>query len=887
LSRIVTKGIEAAVAALSSDPALAGSLDGEAAAVAWDARAERLLWASPQARPFAEQVADPEGRVTAAFPARERLAALAGGLAPRAGVKVEKVRFSAAEDAPTTELACRLLDVEGETVLLTVFAGGPVTRIGVDPGIVSSPAEERQPAPFVERVRRQGRRRFIWSMDRDGRFVSLSQPLGEVIGADNAAVVGLTWAEVLERWVVDEEGRIGAAFAGRSTWSDETVFWRVADTSYVVPVDLGGMPVFGRGHEFEGFRGFGLCRADEIQPAPDSPALLPEPAAPAAQPPSEPAAAQDAAALPPIIESLAEADQADLAFEPLHTRVGAQLGGARTVPLRALPTSESAARAEPAREPEEGKPILSVAERGALREIARALGARLESDEAQDGPPSRGPAEIVSISAARGREPDAIRILERLPIGIIVLRGDTPLFANRSVLDLLGYSDVNEVRGVSRLFAGRLDARQGATALVGRTGAKVSVEMRLTSVDWGDAPASLLLVRPLPQGGGGELTRSFELGIGQRDARVQELLGTLDLAGIAVITIDGAGRILSAGGAAERLFGYRENEVAGEGFTTLIALESHRAAIDLVDAARGAGDAKAPGEVELFGRPRVGDPIPLLVRAGRIDTELGSTLALVFRDVSGSRRAETELMDAKRAAEDAAARQTEFLARVSHEIRTPLNAIIGFAEIMLEERFGRIGNERYKHYLRDIHDSGAHVVSLVNDLLDLAKVTAGKSELLFTSLDLNDIVAQSVSIMQAAAARERIVIRTSFASNLPRLIADERSIRQVVLNLVSNATRFTKAGGQVIVSTSRTDQGELAFRVRDTGIGMSAAEIEEALEPFRQVAIVRREDGTGLGLPLSKALVEANRGLFRISSRRGEGTLVEVVFPAARVLADE
>jgi signal transduction histidine kinase len=140
--------------------------------------------------------------------------------------------------------------------------------------------------------------------------------------------------------------------------------------------------------------------------------------------------------------------------------------------------------------------------------------------------------------------------------------------------------------------------------------------------------------------------------------------------------------------------------------------------------------------------------------------------------------------------------------------------------------------------------------------------------------------------MQPAAARERIVIRTSFASGLPRLVADERSIRQVALNLVSNAVRYTEPGGQVIVSTSLTDAGELAFRVRDTGIGMTQAEIEDALEPFRQVSVIRREDGTGLGLPLSKALVEANRGTFSITSRRGEGTLVEVLFPSARVLAE-
>ncbi|NNM73412.1 PAS domain S-box protein [Enterovirga sp. DB1703] len=887
----MTNGIEAAVAALSGDPALAGSLGPQAAVIAWDRTAERVLWASSAARAVAEQLAGSDGRVTARFPAHRRLAALAGGLAPTAGVRIERLSFSDEPGEAPAELACRLMEVEGEPVLVTVFTGPLPARIGLRGG-EDGPADSGRTAPFVERVRRQGRLRFIWSMDRDGRFVSVSPPLGQVVGAENAAITGLTWAEILDRFVLDEPDRIASFLSGRSTWSDETVLWRVADTSYVVPVDLGGMPVFGRGHVFEGFRGFGLCRADEIRPAPDSPVLRLQAEADVGEKrPDEAEAEAEGSELPLLHLAGEEAGSVDLAFEPIQARVGAQLGGARAVPLRPLTDPDAggrgAARSESVVESGEAKPHLSVSERGALREIARALGARLETDDAQDQPAPRLPAEIVSISAARPREPDAVRILERLPVGILVLRGEAPLFANRSVLDLLGYRDIGELRGVSRLFAGRLEAREGSLALVGKGGRSLPVEARLTSVEWGDGPASLVLVRPLPEAGSDGAARSFELEIGRRDARLQELRGALDLAGLGLVTIDGAGRILTANAAAERIFGYRENEIAGEGFTTLIAVESHRAAIDLVDAARataGPGEAK---DVELLGRPRTGEPVPLLARAGSIGTAFGPSLALLFRDVSAFRRTEAELKGARRAAEEAAARQMEFLARISHEIRTPLNAIIGFAEIMLEERFGPVGSERYKHYLRDIHDSGGHVVSLVNDLLDLAKVTSGRSELVFTSLDLNEIVAQSVGMMQPAAARERIVMRTSFASRLPRLIADERSIRQIALNLVSNAIRFTGPGGQVIVSTSLTERGELVFRVRDTGIGMTPAEIAEALEPFRQVSVVRREDGTGLGLPLSKALVEANRGSFSISSRRGEGTLVEVLFPPARVLAED
>jgi signal transduction histidine kinase len=205
---------------------------------------------------------------------------------------------------------------------------------------------------------------------------------------------------------------------------------------------------------------------------------------------------------------------------------------------------------------------------------------------------------------------------------------------------------------------------------------------------------------------------------------------------------------------------------------------------------------------------------------------------------------------------------------------------------MLEERFGPIGNERYKDYLRDIHASGGHVISLVNDLLDLAKVEAGRMELAFTSVNLTELVANGVTLMQPQAARERIVMRSSLAQKLPAVVADERSVTQIVLNLVANAIRYTEAGGQVIVSTAITERGEVVIRVRDTGLGMTAEEVEAAMQPFRQLATSRRGGGTGLGLPLTKALVEANRGALKITSARDEGTLVEVLFPPTRVLAD-
>jgi PAS domain S-box-containing protein len=368
---------------------------------------------------------------------------------------------------------------------------------------------------------------------------------------------------------------------------------------------------------------------------------------------------------------------------------------------------------------------------------------------------------------------------------------------------------------------------------------------------------------------------------------VLELEAILDTATDGVILFDETGRILSLNRSAEALFGYHQREVVGSAITVLLAPESHMVALDYLEGLRAPGVASLLNDGrEVLGRERQGGTIPLFMTMGSVGEGASRKFCAVLRDMTTFKKAEGELVGAKRAAEEASAQKSDLLAKISHEIRTPLNAILGFAEVMLEERFGPIGNERYKEYMRDVHASGSHVISLVNDLLDLAKVEAGRLELSFTGVNLNDLVSSCVTLLQPQAARDRIVMRMSFAPKLPPVVADERSVRQIVLNLVSNAIKFTDAGGQVIVSTAMTDRGEVAFRVRDTGIGMTESEVEAALEPFRQVATSRKPGGTGLGLPLTKALVEANRGALQIASNPNEGTLVEVIFPPTRVLAE-
>jgi signal transduction histidine kinase len=244
--------------------------------------------------------------------------------------------------------------------------------------------------------------------------------------------------------------------------------------------------------------------------------------------------------------------------------------------------------------------------------------------------------------------------------------------------------------------------------------------------------------------------------------------------------------------------------------------------------------------------------------------------------------------DTEREAQRTAAAKAEFVARISHDIRNPLTAITGFAEAIMSERFGPIGNERYREYIKDLHAAAAHLSSMVDDMFDLSKLESGRIDLSFANVNLNELVQQCVGMMQPQANRARIIIRSALTSALPLVKADERALRQIVLNLLSNSIKFTGPGGQIIVSTVFADTREAILRVRDTGAGMSEKQIAAALEPFADIDAWANSGsgGTKFGLPLTKALAEANQAQFRIKSAPEAGTLVEIAFPPNRTVAD-
>ncbi len=699
--------------------------------------------------------------------------------------------------------------------------------------------------------------RFVWQMDAATHMTAGIENFATVIGPETASVLNRCWDEVADVLKLDGGDAVTRALASHDTWSGIVVHWPVDGSNDRVAIEMSGLPVFDRDRQFSGYRGFGVCR-ETAKPSPvESPPVLPVTIVP------------DAPVQSPVPDNV-------LAFRP--------------PPEPAVPPA----------------PTLSPGEHSAFEELARELNARLKAaagktalpDAADDfggeavNPP---PLPVEPPKPARATEtPDGRPILDRLPIGILVYRLNNLIYANRAFLDWTGYANLQlltEAGGLDSLFIESGKAPDGKDAggktltITTLNGNQKPVEGRLFSVPWSQESALVLMINT--QGVSDERIKTTETSLRRTTDENNELRAILDTATDGVLVLDRAGRVLSANRSAQALFGYDAADFTELSFSELFAPESRRFALDYLDRlATGSGDRLLDAGREAIGRVRQGGLVPLYITMGRIED--GDKFCAVLRDITAWKRTEEELINARQQAERASTAKSEFLAKISHEIRTPLNAIIGFSEVMMDERFGAIGNERYKQYLKDIHASGGHLISLLNDLLDLSKIEAGKLDLTFVSVNLNEIVQQCVALMQQQANRERVIIRTSLPLNLPPIVADARSVRQITLNLLSNSIKFTGAGGQMIVSTALNDDNEAVLRVRDTGVGMSANELQTALEPFRQLATSARwgSSGTGLGLPITKALAEANHARFRITSHPDDGTLVEVAFPATRVLAE-
>ena len=562
------------------------------------------------------------------------------------------------------------------------------------------------------------------------------------------------------------------------------------------------------------------------------------------------------------------------------------------------------------------------------------------------------PAEAVRADdvSSDGVGRNGLAILDRLLIGLLVSRDNIPIFVNRHLLDTLGFADEDALHaagGMGHLF-GDLPGNVTGSEAIGvrdRDGLVVPATARMQSIEWDGLPATLLtLQQATPQQVAGpqmarvasaaeddldvarivtaqahiedtqtrheerlaryEVLRfEVEAARSHDEDELRELRAILETSADGVVVIDAHGDVVSLNRAGEALFGCERGTAAGRPFTALFAPHDQPLAQSYFEELRSNARKSLLNDGCEFVVEAHQGTIPVFMTLGRLgpatDPQAARFCAL-FRDLTHWKKVERELEGARRDVERANALKTDFLSKVSREVRGPLNTIVGLADAVAEERFGPLGDRRYKDYLREIHAASRHVVGLVDDLLDLSKIEAGQMDLAAEALDANRIVSDCVATMQAEASRARIIMRLSLAPTLPQIRADGRSLRQIVLNLLSNAVRFNEPGGQVIVATTATEGGQVLIRIRDTGSGMSEAAIKAALEPFGQPAVGESADGpspggqspdaepatgSGLGLPLTKALVEANGATITIRSKVDQGTLVEVAFPRARVSA--
>lgn len=242
--------------------------------------------------------------------------------------------------------------------------------------------------------------------------------------------------------------------------------------------------------------------------------------------------------------------------------------------------------------------------------------------------------------------------------------------------------------------------------------------------------------------------------------------------------------------------------------------------------------------------------------------------------------------EARNRAEEANLAKSRFLATMSHELRTPLNAILGFSEIMRDEIMGPVGNESYKDYVKDIHDSGAHLLNLINEILDISRIEAGKHDLNEEEIHLVNIADEALHMIKIKAKQKGVGLMRGFEDELPPIWGDERAMRQVILNLLSNALKFTPTGGTITVKVGWTRMGGQYLSVKDTGAGIPEAEIPIVLSSFGQgsIAIKHAEQGTGLGLSIVQALVFMHQGKFELKSKLREGTEAIAYFPESRVI---
>ncbi len=421
--------------------------------------------------------------------------------------------------------------------------------------------------------------------------------------------------------------------------------------------------------------------------------------------------------------------------------------------------------------------------------------------------------------------------------------------------------------------------------LVRGDGEPIIVELRVTEIVWNEAPARLAALRDVTA-----RRREAEA----FNESVRKARTVLDTMVDGLIVIDERGRIESFNAAAEVLFGYGAEQVVGRNISMLMPEPYARQHNGYLARYLRTNEARVVGQRrELVGRRVDGSTFPIELGVSEIRREDwsgrggGERLFIgLIRDITERKRAENAIMAAKTQAEMANRGKSEFLANMSHELRTPLNAILGFAEIIRDRLFGTDALDKYAEYGKDIHDSGSHLLEVINDVLDMSKIEAGRYKLIEETFEIAPIVRSCLVMVGDRARDGKVALRTAIDTDLPVIRADRRAVKQVLLNLLSNAVKFTPGGGTVTVSAEVDPDIGIAITVSDTGIGIAEDQLPHVFTPFLQLepAASRKYEGTGLGLAISKSFMELQGGALTIDSQVDVGTTVTAWLPPARIV---
>ena len=370
----------------------------------------------------------------------------------------------------------------------------------------------------------------------------------------------------------------------------------------------------------------------------------------------------------------------------------------------------------------------------------------------------------------------------------------------------------------------------------------------------------------------------------ERDDALSLLTSIFDASEVGILVFDSNRRIVKVNDSFERIYGWTKEETLERDFTDFFTSEKKDTAKKLYKKFLKE-QKRTSGEVKIFCKD--GSIANVIFTTATLKLSHGRQFQVTtIYDITKRKQMEMSLRLAKDQSDVSNNAKSAFLANMSHELRTPLNAIIGFSEMMVTESFGPLGNDKYREYTTDVHSSAKHLLEIINEVLDMSKIESGKLEIDEQEVDLNRLSESLVRVMDVGLLHNNIVIEENYQSDLPRLYADPRLLRQVLMNLVTNSIKYSVNGGTITIETRTNHKDEIELVVIDQGVGIPENRIKDAMEPFGQIHDPHTHSevyqGTGLGLPLAKAMVEMHGGVFTLKSVEGEGTTVIASFSVGR-----